>query len=836
MTILSSTRRLSGGIGSSRGGLLTAVLALVVVAAMVAASVVTRDDADAHRQAEVVVEQLQAASQQMSAFKWQSDVEVLTDRSGALARLAPAVAAGEKIFVSLKDEAADLGRLAPGPDATRLQRDVSLLYAAGLQGITSLVAPDGRSGASLKRVQVQFQPVLDRLDADAQRAALQEQTVAARSLRQSLVSSIASMLLGLASLAILGMRLSRVNRKAALADEVRSLERRSEARIRALVEHSSDVVTVLDRNLHVRWQAASVHGLLGLAPGSMVEAAISSITHPDDRELFDSFLRARLDGSGPGTFRMRMRHSDGRWLHVETIAEDRFGDPAIEGLVLNMRDISERVEFEEELRHAAFHDALTGLANRALFENRLRHALASGVRSPRSLAVLFLDLDDFKTINDSLGHAVGDTLLQSVAARIDPLVRPTDTAARLGGDEFAVLLEGVDSEAEAEEIAQRILDSLTAGFHINDRELRVTASIGISLSDETVDADALLRNADMAMYAAKASGKNSLHRFEPTMYRSALERLELRSELPRALENDELRVFYQPIVSLGVGQIVGVEALVRWQHPARGLLGPGQFIGLAEETGLIVPLGRWVLARACRQVREWQLTLPQAERLYVSVNVSIKQLHDKRLPGAVAEILTRTGLPPECLVLEITEGLLADDREAIVTQLRALKHLGLRIAVDDFGTGYSGLSHLQQFPIDILKIDKSFIDELSSNSQRANLVQGIINLGETLELDVVAEGIEDLGQADQLRSMRSKHGQGFFFSRPMTPAASQALLEVTRQLPALPLPDPLAPAFQAPAEPGPPGIAEPGLPGVAEPGSPDAAEAGPPGVAEPGTG
>ncbi|MGO9961457.1 MAG: putative bifunctional diguanylate cyclase/phosphodiesterase, partial [Solirubrobacteraceae bacterium] len=674
--------------------------------------------------------------------------------------------------------------VAPGEDTRVLTADVDAILSVGMDGFSSVNSPGGTSSRELERVKNQFQPVLDRLDADAQRAAQYQAEVAALSDRQSLWTSISSMLLGVVLLAGLGRRLAGLHRRVAFDTEIRAVERRSEERVRALVEHSSDVVTVLDADLRVRWQAASVMGLLGLEPGSLIGAPLSSAAHPDDRALLDSFLRSRLDTAGPAKLRARLRHADGRWLHVETIAEDRFADPAIEGLVLNMRDISDRVEFEDELRHRAFHDALTGLANRALFENRLRHALAAGMRTQRSLAVLFLDLDDFKTINDSLGHGAGDALLQSVAARIDPLVRPTDTAARLGGDEFAVLLDGVDGDGEAQEIAQRILDALTEGFSINGRELRVSASIGIALSDETVDAEALLRNADMAMYAAKASGKNSLHRFEPMMHRSAVERLELRTELPRALEDDELRVFYQPIVSLGAGRIVGVEALVRWQHPTRGLLAPGQFIALAEETGLIVPLGRWVLSRACEQVREWQLALPGAEQLYVCVNVSIRQLLEDRLPEITADILARTGLPPETLVLEITEGLLADDRATIVRQLRALKRLGLRIAVDDFGTGYSGLSHLQQFPIDILKIDKSFIDELNTDDQRANLVQGIINLGESLALDVVAEGIEEPEQARQLRGMRSKLGQGFFFSRPMSPEATRALLQTTRLLPA----------------------------------------------------
>jgi EAL domain-containing protein (putative c-di-GMP-specific phosphodiesterase class I) len=327
----------------------------------------------------------------------------------------------------------------------------------------------------------------------------------------------------------------------------------------------------------------------------------------------------------------------------------------------------------------------------------------------------------------------------------------------------------------------------------------------MALSDDAVDADALLRNADMAMYAAKASGKRNLRRFEPTMHSSAVERLELRSELPRALEEDELRVHYQPIVSLASGRIVGVEALVRWQHPTRGLMPPGQFIALAEETGMIVALGRWVLARACEDVQAMQQNLPELEGLYVSVNVSIKQLHEERFPDVVAEILERTGLPAHTLVLEITEGLLADDRPQIVGQLQALKRLGLRVAVDDFGTGYSGLSHLQEFPIDILKIDKSFIDDLATNAQRANLVEGIINLGESLSLDVVAEGIEEPEQATRLRALRSKFGQGFFFSRPMSADAALALMRTTIDLPVV-----AASGLTVASDPRSPGVASSG--------------------------
>jgi diguanylate cyclase (GGDEF)-like protein/PAS domain S-box-containing protein len=552
---------------------------------------------------------------------------------------------------------------------------------------------------------------------------------------------------------------------------------RREQRIRALVEHSSDVVTLLDGDLRVLWQAASVRGLLGLEPGSLDQATITSIAHPDDQKMLESFLRSQPGGGAPATLRSRLRHGDGRWLDVEMVAENRFADPEVEGLILNMRDITERKAFEDELRHQAFHDSLTGLANRALYEDRLQHALARSVRAGDSLAVLFLDLDDFKTVNDSLGHRAGDALLKGIAARIDPLLRSSDTAARLGGDEFAVLLDGVDGETEARAIAHRILDSLHPPFTIDERKLNVTASIGFAMNDGPAHADELLRNADIAMYAAKADGKNSVHAFEQKLHIRALERLELRSELEQALVDEEFYLDYQPIFSLEENRATGVEALVRWRHPTRGRLGPDQFVELTEETGLIVPLGRWVLERACAQAYEWQRTLRHAQPFYVSVNVSIRQLREPGFPQVVADVLTRSRLEPRLLVLEITEGMLANDREAIVRQLKLLKELGLRIAVDDFGTGYSALSHLQQFPIDILKIDKCFIDDLHGDDQKASVVQAIIDIAEGLHLDVIAEGIEYQQQADQLTRMRSPLGQGFLFSRPISPTA---ILELMR--------------------------------------------------------
>ena len=754
---------------------LVALVSVLVVLAMVAAAVISQRSSDLHRRAQVVAEQIRASSEEMSALKWRTNTLVLTGGAD-LSSSGGIVSDGTRILMQLNDEATQLVKLQPGTDAQRLRRDAEQLFAASVEAAGASRGVELSSRASLARIQDQFQPILDRMNDDAQLAASHQQTVAAEALDRSLWLSIGPMLLGVALLAVLGWRLASVNRRSALADNERAMERRSEQRIRALVDDATDVVTVLGHDLRVRWQAASVSGLLGVQPGSQLGTAVTSVAHPDDQPLFESFLRAVAGGNGSGKVRIRLRHTDGRWLDVEVTAKDRFSDPAVGGLVLNLRNVSARVAVENELRHQAFHDALTGLANRALFEDRLRHALAAGVRSQRPVAVLFIDLDDFKTINDSLGHGAGDALLRSVAARIDPLVRAIDTAARLGGDEFAVLLDGVKSSREAEGVAARMLEELNEGFVLDDRELRLGASIGVALSDGSVQADELLRNADAAMYAAKASGRNAVRAFEPMMHQSAVEHFELRTELPGALEREEFYLDYQPIVSLDDKRMVGVEALVRWQHPTRGRVAPDQFIGVAEETGLIVELGQWVLDRACHQAREWQLAAPHASPIRVSVNVSIRQLRDDDFAGRVADVLQRTGLTPDLLILEITEGLLAEDPEALVRRLEALKQLGVRIAVDDFGTGYSALSHLQQFPVDVLKIDKSFIDHLNGDAQNANLIEGIINLGESLNVDVIAEGIEQPQQADQLKAIRATLGQGFLFSKPTNPAAILALL------------------------------------------------------------
>jgi diguanylate cyclase (GGDEF)-like protein len=443
------------------------------------------------------------------------------------------------------------------------------------------------------------------------------------------------------------------------------------------------------------------------------------------------------------------------------------------GSILTGRDVSERKTLEQELRHQAFHDSLTGLANRALFEDRLAHAIAGLRRRGGGLAVLFVDLDDFKTVNDSLGHSAGDELLRSVAERLRYNLRGSDTAARLGGDEFGVLLDGAATAEAASEAARRLLNALEPPFMIDGRHLSVSASVGIALActgGETMEE--LMRNADLAMYEAKRRGGAQWRVFEDSMHAVVLGRLELGAQLQRAVDERQFELHFQPIVSLDTAAVIGAEALIRWRHPERGLLAPSHFLSLAEQTGLIVPIGRWVLAEACRTFAGWNM----GEQLYLSVNVSMRQLRDPAIVDDVRWALEDAGIAPQQLVLEITESFLADETEGVLRCLQRLRALGVRLAVDDFGTGYSALSYLQRFPIDMLKIDRSFVRHARRSSPSLNLVRSIVQLGRSLHLDLVAEGIEDAEQAEELLAMGVPSGQGFYFARGLEPEAFAGLL------------------------------------------------------------
>jgi diguanylate cyclase (GGDEF)-like protein len=472
-----------------------------------------------------------------------------------------------------------------------------------------------------------------------------------------------------------------------------------------------------------------------------------------------------------------MRHRDGHWLHVETAGTNLLGEPTVRGIVLNSRDVSERKALEAQLTHQAFHDPLTGLANRVLFLDRVGHALTLGRRQQQSLAVLFLDLDDFKVVNDSLGHAAGDRLLSAIAGRLLTCVRDSDTVARIGGDEFAILVEDATDDHGATMVAERIAAALQRPILVQSQEVFMSASIGIATATEETAAADLLRNADMAMYVAKSQGKGRFERFEPRMYAAARERLELQADLRQALERgDQFTIHYQPIVWLRTGEVTGVEALVRWMHPTRGLLLPLQFIPVAEETGLIAPLGAWVVREACRQVQEWQRGRPAGSPLTLTVNISGYQLQSDGVVDDIRGALAESGLDPSHLVLEITESVLMQHSDTMLERLRALKAIGVRLAIDDFGTGYSSLGYLQRFPIDILKIDKAFVDDVQSSGTESALVRAIIALGDTLRIQTIAEGIELQRQLAGLQAMGCELGQGFFLARPVTGAQIDALL------------------------------------------------------------
>jgi diguanylate cyclase (GGDEF)-like protein len=434
----------------------------------------------------------------------------------------------------------------------------------------------------------------------------------------------------------------------------------------------------------------------------------------------------------------------------------------------------------EQLTRQAFRDALTGLPNRALFMDRLSHGLTRARRRHEHVAVLFLDLDRFKVINDTLGHTVGDQLLVEVSNRLGSSLRPGDTVARLGGDEFGLLLEDVADAETAELVALRIEAELAKPLSFEGREVFVTASIGIALSSERLGTpEEVLRDADLAMYHAKAKGKARHEIFDGTMSAPALDRMDLEMDLRSAITNRDFRLHYQPILRLETGRIVEVEALIRWQHEKRGLLQPDAFIGLTEETGLIVPIGQWVLTEACRQARAWQIEFPRAPALGMSVNLSAKQFQNPKLVEEITDALTMSGLDPACLKLEITESVVMQDVPATLAKLHELKDLGIRLAIDDFGTGYSSLGYLKRFPVDTLKIDRSFVKGLSHEGGDSAIVRAVVTVAKSLNMDVTAEGIETEQQRLELKALGCDLGQGFLFGRPTTPEHLKPLLAIS---------------------------------------------------------
>jgi diguanylate cyclase (GGDEF)-like protein/PAS domain S-box-containing protein len=545
-----------------------------------------------------------------------------------------------------------------------------------------------------------------------------------------------------------------------------NLRSQFEARLGSLVRNSSDVVSIVDADGVVQYISPAALRLLGLEESEAQGMDWWEFVHPDDQPALQWFL-AELQQGASGDVEYRVRDAERTWVHVETLATNLVGDGAVEGIVLNTRDVSERKALERRLMHQASHDALTGLPNRMLLRDRVEQALARRRRSGTPIAVIFLDHDDFKNVNDTLGHAAGDAVLQEVARRLDGCIRACDTATRLGGDEFAVLVDDLTDESQAVAVAQRILAALARPMEIAGRPVQASGSLGIAFAVDGRDsADDLLRDADAAMYLAKDRGKGLYAIYEPAMHAAAVARLELKVDLARAIADGEITLVYQPVVALANGAIRDFEALARWTHPTRGNVPPAEFIALAEQTGLIVPLGRDLLRQACRQAAAFHKACTIGEPLRVSVNVSARQLVADDFVDHVREAVDAAGIRPCDLILELTESAIMTDLELAVARMTELRELGVGLAVDDFGTGYSSLNSLRALPADRLKIDRSFIAGLGDSRTRA-LTEMIVELGGLLEMLVVAEGIETDEQMAGAVALGCVFAQGFGLQRPI---------------------------------------------------------------------
>jgi diguanylate cyclase (GGDEF)-like protein/PAS domain S-box-containing protein len=542
--------------------------------------------------------------------------------------------------------------------------------------------------------------------------------------------------------------------------------RKSEAKFRTLVQTSPDAIVITDREGMITFPGPGVERVLGRPADSEMGRSWFELIHPDDQPRLRSVIEKTRQAPGSRiTTEARISHADDGWRQAEVTITNLLEEPTVPGLVINLRDITERKALDDQLAHHALHDPLTGLVNRAVFRDRLHQSVVRAARRAQQPAVVMVDLDDFRHLNDALGHPAGDGLLAAVAEQLQKCVRGGDTVARLSADTFAILLEDTENDQSAAQVAERVLAELETVV-VDTRSIKVSASIGIaSLTPGGQNPDDLLRNADTAVSEAKAAGKGQIAVYDGIMKSVAASQLELQADLQRAIERKEFVIHFQPIVRLNDGQATAVEALVRWVHPWRGILPPGDFIFAADKTGAIVSLGRWILLTAARQVRGWQdeLKLPT---LGLAVNLSLRQLNEEGLVNDINQVLTETGLEPTLLMLEMTESALVEDLQQSVNTLHRLKSLGVNIGIDDFRTGYASIAHLDQLPIDTLKIDRAFVQNLGKQRESAQ-VKSILTIGESLKLEVVAEGIEDGNQAGALIAMGCQLGQGFYFSKPL---------------------------------------------------------------------
>lgn len=549
--------------------------------------------------------------------------------------------------------------------------------------------------------------------------------------------------------------------------------RSSETYFRSMVKDTSDVILIVTGDGRIRHATPSARGIFGDV--SVEGACLLDLIRPAERDAIrGSVARMREHRTRRDHETWRLTRCDGTSVEAEVRCSDLHDDRTAGSLVLTLRDVTKQRELERELEYRALHDALTGLPNRLLFTSLIGQALARARHDGgKTVAVLLVDLDDFKLVNETMGHGCGDELLTAVAKRLSGLVHGQDTAARLGGDEFALLVE--DSGAGGiEAVADEVARVLAEPFELGSGSVMSTATIGVATTEDSSDTGDLIRHADLALYAAKAAGKRQWRRYAPVLSVGMAKRRELHSAIGDAVAAGDFTLAYQPIAALASGDVVGFEALLRWPHPRWGMIHPDQFITLAEETGHIVPLGAWVLNRAVASLSEWQRGVPNPPPLYVSVNVSARQFTNPGFAAEVRRALDRSGLAPSSLLLELTESVLLHRDKRITEEMVELKHIGVRLAIDDFGTGYSSLGYLRELPIDVLKIDKSFVEGIALSRQRLALVDIIVKIAKTLGLTVTAEGIESEIQRDLLVSLGCEYGQGYLLDRPLGAAEAQA--------------------------------------------------------------
>jgi diguanylate cyclase (GGDEF)-like protein/PAS domain S-box-containing protein len=689
----------------------------------------------------------------------------------AISGLVPLSELGPKLAelrVETKESFAHAEKLGAPPSTVIELRQLYDRYADAVDQELSLLA-EGERDEAIDYAQAVVDPAFEATNAALDSAQEDVAEEAKHALWVSRGGAIGTVVLALAVVAFVERRRQLVHPQT---------ERRSEARYRALVDQSNDLVLVLGPKQEVWYASPAAQRALGLSDPTV---SLLDLVHPDDRAVAAPLFEGRVaDGRENRAVRqLRLRHVTLGWRICEVTINDLRSDEAVGGIVVTARDVTEQHELLRQVEHQALHDALTGLPNRILFHDRVQHAIARVDRSGEQLFVLYLDLDDFKTVNDTLGHEVGDQLLRHVAGRVSATIRTADTLSRLGGDEFAVLLEDADLP-QATLVANRIQDALAEEVTLGGSSFHITASIGLAAYQGPWPAPTvseLLRAADIAMYRSKRAGKGRSTLYAPAMQEELQRRTDLERELQHALDRNEIEVVYQPIVRLATGDIVGAEALMRWHNGTYGQVSPAEFIPLAEQSGLIVPLGRYVLRQACARAASWNASRADGGQISVAVNISPRQLQDPDLVGDVSQALRDSGLPARLLTIEVTETqLLQENCAAVLSQIR---QLGVRVALDDFGTGYASLSHLNSLSVDQLKIDLTFVHGLTSGGARGQLTASVLALAEGLGLDVVAEGIETEDQLERLRELGAQAGQGFLFSHPrsdpeMQPQSVQA--------------------------------------------------------------